>query len=170
MAGHFFIKMLSFRPQKRFLCTENVIFLIQYIRKQQPIQNISRKRRLSCVLSTMKNLVYLLFLFPFVGSSFTYDVSDRKQHATASIMQTLALDVKVEQPKSASSNDGVMHLSVSGGTAPYTIQVISTFSPAQVYTKDRVDIKKLGVGNYIIMVQDAEKHVLQKTIELTAVQ
>lgn len=161
--------MLSFRSQKIFLCTKNVIFLIQYIRKQQPIQNISRKRRLSCVLSTMKKLVSLLFLFLLIGSSFTYHHT-QGHSPLAGHAQPLELNVKMEQPHSSSSNDGILSLHVTGGTAPYTIQVISTFSPAQVYKKEKVELKKLGIGNYIIIVQDAEKHVLQKTIELTPVQ
>ncbi|MBC7487246.1 MAG: SprB repeat-containing protein [Cytophagaceae bacterium] len=117
----------------------------------------------------MKNLVYLLFLFLFTGSSFTYHFPNGN-HPLAKLGQTLALDVKIEQPQTASSNDGTIDLTVSGGTAPYTIQVISTFIPSQVYKKEHVELKKLGAGNYIIMVQDAEKHVLQKTIELNPVQ
>jgi len=116
----------------------------------------------------MKNLVYLLFLFLFIGSSFTCHFPNENRPLEK--METLALEVKVEQPQSASSNDGTIYLTVSGGTAPYTIQVISTFNPSQVYKKERVELKKLGAGNYIIMVQDAEKHVLQKTIELHPVQ
>lgn len=119
----------------------------------------------------MKKLVYLLFLFLFIGSSFTphFSNGDYPLENTASTV-ALALDVKIEQPKSAVSNDGALLLSVSGGAAPYTIQVISTFSPSQVYKKERVELKKIGVGNYTITVQDADKHVLQKTIELTPVQ
>jgi len=116
----------------------------------------------------MKNLVYLLFVFLFIGSSFTYHFSNGQgpieNNASTS---ALTLNVKIEQPQSATSNDGAILLSASGGTAPYTIQVISTFSPSQVYKKDRVELKKIGVGNYTIIVQDADKHVLQKIIELT---
>jgi hypothetical protein len=117
----------------------------------------------------MKKLVPLLFLFLFTGSSFTYRFHDRYQSLENSA-SALALDVKLEQPRSINSSDGVLHLSVSGGTAPYTIQVIGTFAPSQVYTKDKIDIKKLGVGNYLIIIQDADKKVLQRTIELTPAQ
>ncbi|MDB5257894.1 MAG: hypothetical protein JWM14_2589 [Chitinophagaceae bacterium] len=117
----------------------------------------------------MKNLVYLLFVFLFVGSAFTFHFSNGN-YPLGTSMQPLTLDVKIEQPQSATSNDGILKLIVSGGKAPYLIQVISTYSPSEVYKKERVEIKKLGAGNYIIMVQDAEKHVLQKTIELTPVQ
>ena len=119
----------------------------------------------------MKKLVYiLLFAFLFIGSSFAYHFPNENLFSLENLAQSLQLEVKIEQPKSASSNDGALHLRVSGGTAPYTIQVVSTFSPSQVYKKERVEIKKLGSGNYIIMVQDAERHVLQKTIELNPVQ
>ncbi|MDF2456056.1 MAG: hypothetical protein K0R51_2049 [Cytophagaceae bacterium] len=117
----------------------------------------------------MKKLVSLLFLFLFLGSSFTHHSWNGNQPLELST-QPLMLDVKIEHPQSASSNDGVLFLNVSGGTAPYTIQVISTFSPSQVYKSERVELKNLGVGNYTIMVQDAEKHVLQKIIELTPMQ
>jgi hypothetical protein len=117
----------------------------------------------------MKKLVYLSFLFLFIGSSFTRRLAE-KTSLSAYTAQQLKLDVKIEQPQTATSNDGVINLNVSGGTAPYTLQVISTFSPSQVYKKERVELKKLGAGNYIIMVQDAEKHVLQEIIELTPVQ
>lgn len=117
----------------------------------------------------MKNLVYLLFLFLFIGSSFTYRFPNGDR-PLAILGQVLALEVKIKQPQSASSNDGTVDLTVSGGTAPYTIQIISTFNPSQVYKKEHVELRKLGAGNYIIMVQDAEKHVLQKTIELYPVQ
>jgi hypothetical protein len=63
-----------------------------------------------------------------------------------------------------------MKLSISGGVAPYVVHIASTFSPAQVFKKDQIELKKLGIGNYTVMVQDAEKHVVQKTIELTVVQ
>lgn len=115
----------------------------------------------------MKKLVYLLFLVLFLGSSFTYHFPGGNLPLEKMV---LALEVKVEQPTSASSNDGSIHLNVSGGIAPYTIQVISTYNPSQVYKKEHVEIKKLGIGNYTIMVQDLEKHVLRKTIELTPVQ
>lgn len=110
-----------------------------------------------------------MFLFLFIGSSFTYRTSSGHRPLVGQNLP-LKLDVKIEQPQSSTSNDGNISLHVSGGTAPYTIQVISTFIPAQVYKKEKVELKKLGIGNYIIMVQDAEKHVLQKTIELTPVQ
>lgn len=119
----------------------------------------------------MKNLVYLLlvFIFLFAGSAFTFDFPDGNNPFENATLP-LALDVKIEQPQSTTSNDGALQLFVSGGKAPYLIQVISTYSPSQVYKKERVEIKKLGVGKYIIMVQDAEKEVLQKTIELNPVQ
>jgi hypothetical protein len=116
----------------------------------------------------MKKLVSLLFLFLFIGSAFSFRLPYGK-YIQENPQQPLVLDVKVEQPQSATSNDGALHLLVSGGTAPYLIQVISTYSPSQVYKKEHVEIKKLGTGNYIIMVQDAKKHVLQKTIELNPV-
>lgn len=117
----------------------------------------------------MKKLVYLLFLFLFTGSSFTYRSASGQRPLVAQNIP-LTLDVEVDHPRSATSHDGVLSFHVSGGTAPYTIQVISTFSPAQVYKKEKVELKKLGVGNYMIMVQDAKKQVLQKAIELTPVQ
>jgi hypothetical protein len=115
----------------------------------------------------MKKPIYLLFLFFLVGSSFTYRFNNGQTSALASVDESLKLGVKIEQPHSSISNDGIISLNVSGGTAPYTIQVISTFSPSQVYNKERITLKKLGVGNYTIMVQDAHKQVLQETIELT---
>ncbi|MDB5272580.1 MAG: hypothetical protein JWO58_947 [Chitinophagaceae bacterium] len=117
----------------------------------------------------MKNLIYLSFLFLFIGSSFAY--KNTVCHHFSSIADNpLAIEVKIDQPTTATSSDGTLQLSISGGTSPYTIQIISTFSPSQVYKEQRIQLKKLGVGNYTIIVQDAERHALQKIIELTPVQ
>ena len=110
-----------------------------------------------------------MFLFLLMGSSFTYR-NNNGHTPLVSIVQTLKLDIKIEQPQSSISNDGSLSLNVTGGTAPYTIQVISTFSTSQVYKKERIAFKKLGVGHYTILVQDAKKKVLQETIELTPAQ
>jgi len=108
-----------------------------------------------------------LFLLLFAGSSFTYKTISWNQPNAG---QSLSVEVDTKQPQTASSNDGSLKIVISGGTAPYTAQVISTYNPAQVYQTERIEIKKLGAGNYIIIVQDAAKHVVQKTIDLTPVQ
>jgi hypothetical protein len=117
----------------------------------------------------MKNLIYLLFLFLFIGSSFTYKNGFCDQPSESTV-DPLSIEATIDQPKTMTSNDGTLQLYISGGTAPYTVQIMSTFSSSQVYKQQRVQLKKLGVGNYTIIVQDAERHALQKIIELTPVQ
>jgi hypothetical protein len=102
-----------------------------------------------------------------MGSSFTYKNSAMPLETFGN---PLSINGEVQQPQTLYSTDGWIKLSISGGVAPYIVHVMSTFSPAQVFKKDHIELKKLGTGNYTIMVQDAEKHVVQKTIELTPVQ
>lgn len=78
----------------------------------------------------------------------------------------LTISVESRQPSSTESNDGRINIKVSGGKAPYIVQIMSTYSPSELYKKDYIELKKLGVGTYLILVQDADKRVLQEKVEL----
>lgn len=71
-----------------------------------------------------------------------------------------------KDPSSAAAKDGSITLSVSGGSAPYTLYFTSTALPGKVYHEASVTLEGLPVGHYQFTIQDSKGHIMNKNIEL----
>ncbi len=114
----------------------------------------------------MKTFVFVSFLALLVGNAYS-----GMPYAKNLVYCTLAqLDVQSEsnQPTTTTSLDGALKISITGGTPPYAVQIMSSTLPSQSFNQDHIKLSNIGVGTYLVIVQDYEKHVVQKHIELTA--
>jgi hypothetical protein len=69
-------------------------------------------------------------------------------------------------PSSSTASDGSITLSVSGGTAPYTIYFTSTTMPGKIYKESTITLDGLKTGSYLFTIQDSKGHIVNKSVEL----
>lgn len=90
---------------------------------------------------------------PLIGSN-TYTYTIEVLGSTTPDCDNLQLDVISSNDVLCSNNDGEAVVVASGGTAPYTYQLVN-WSTGQVYTNTSGVFDNLTVGSYAVWVEDA---------------
>jgi len=112
----------------------------------------------------MKTFVLISLLAVLVGNTYS-NVTLAINHKHVS---KLEIQVESIKPSTEKANDGNLKIRIIGGTPPYNTQVLSSYLPAQTYKKDYIEISNIGVGNYVIIVQDHNKQIVQNNMDIIA--
>lgn len=96
-----------------------------------------------------------------IGNAYSY------VHPNPSFTSTeIEVFVKNSPPKTSTSKDGSVSIHITGGKAPYTTHIAGTNFPAETFYKDQIQLPHLGEGTFTIIVQDQNKKIVYKSIEI----
>ena len=105
-------------------------------------------------MNTLKS--YKIFLLLFCGITLIA--------SAVSLSPEIQVEKKDAHP---GKNDGSMHITITGGKAPYNIVILSSVVPVRTYKNQHdIQINDLPAGEYSINVQDAGNAGTTKHVEL----
>jgi hypothetical protein len=113
----------------------------------------------------MKTFVFTIFLSLILGNAHS-TVCDYSP-IISTVKSNLDLIITTSLPQKSDSKDGSITININGGTPPYTTHISGTDFPAETFGKNNFTLTKIGVGSFTILVQDQNKTVVHKTIDIT---
>ncbi len=80
----------------------------------------------------------------------------------------LSVSVKTKDASARDANDGYILLNITGGEAPYTIDLYSTtLGFKKIENKNELELKDLNPGAYLFFIQDKSYKLIQKSITIS---
>lgn len=110
----------------------------------------------------MKTGYFLMFLLFFSCLPFSGKSQDSKGKG-----EELSVEITKKDASGENSSDGFIHIKVSGGEAPYSINLFSTTVKADKAKDRELKLNNLKPGTYLFIVQDNAKTIKRETVEIS---